>query len=124
MLPYIIILTLIGLLILSWIFKISAKLRLTIPLIYLILCCTVFSPWASAHEPLALGILLFLTIICLLSWVYTLRQKLKQRRYQKLQEEALLAQLHKARQAGYKDQDIIIDASGVVRDRETDSPIL
>ena len=124
MLPYIIILTLIGLRILSWIFKISAKLRLTIPLIYLILCCTVFSPWASAHEPLALGILLFLTIICLFSWIYTLRQKLKQRRYQKLQEEALLAQLHKARQAGYKDQDIIIDASGVVRDRETDSPIL
>ena len=45
------------LMILSLIFKIAGKLRLTLPLVYFLLIATVLNPWAATHEKLALGIL-------------------------------------------------------------------
>ena len=55
------------LLILSLLFRLAGKFRLTLPLLYFLLTATVLNPWAAAHETLAFAIL-----FCLLA----LRHKL------------------------------------------------
>ena len=41
------------LLILSLLFRLAGKFRLTLPLLYFLLTATVLNPWATAHETLA-----------------------------------------------------------------------
>ena len=45
------------LLILSLLFRLAGKFRLTLPLLYFLLTATVLNPWAAAHETLAFAIL-------------------------------------------------------------------
>ena len=45
------------LLILSLLFRLAGKFRLTLPLLYFLLPATVLNPWAAAHETLAFAIL-------------------------------------------------------------------
>ena len=49
--------------------RIAMKLRLSIPLVYLVLMLTAFQPWYRAHMALADG--LFLVMLCCvrLSWI-------------------------------------------------------
>ena len=49
--------------------RIAMKLRLSIPLVYLVLMLTVFQPWYRAHTALADGIFLVLVGCAILSWV-------------------------------------------------------
>ena len=49
--------------------RIAMKLRLSIPLVYLVLMLTVFQPWYRAHTALADGIFLALVGCTVLSWV-------------------------------------------------------
>lgn len=60
------------LLFLSLIFRLAGKLRLTLPLIYLVLTATVLNPWAAAHETLAFAILYGLLAIVVISWLLSL----------------------------------------------------
>lgn len=53
------------------IFKLILKLRLGIPLIYLILCSTILAPWATAYETLSMVIFFGLLAIVAASWIYT-----------------------------------------------------
>ena len=48
--------------------RIAMKLRLSIPLVYLVLMLTVFQPWYRTHATLADGIFL----VMLLSWIISL----------------------------------------------------
>ena len=49
--------------------RIAMKLRLSIPLVYLVLMLTVFQPWYRAHMALADGIFLALVGCVMLSWI-------------------------------------------------------
>ena len=55
--------------ILSFALKIVKRLRLTVPLIYLILLFTVLREWRVQHETLAIVILFGLIALVALSWI-------------------------------------------------------
>ena len=49
--------------------RIAMKLRLSIPLVYLVLMLTVFQPWYLVHTAFADGIFLALVGCVILSWI-------------------------------------------------------
>ena len=49
--------------------RIAMKLRLSIPLVYLVLMLTAFRPWYRAHTAFADGIFLALVGCVILSWI-------------------------------------------------------
>ena len=49
--------------------RIAMKLRLSIPLVYLVLMLTAFRPWYRVHTALADGIFLALVGCTVLSWI-------------------------------------------------------
>ena len=49
--------------------RIAMKLRLSIPLVYLVLMLTVFRPWYRVHATLADGIFLVILSCVILSWI-------------------------------------------------------
>ncbi|MDL2324519.1 hypothetical protein LJC61_05145 [Ruminococcaceae bacterium OttesenSCG-928-A16] len=57
--------------------KLAAKLRLLIPLAYVLIAGTVFHEWATTHEPLPIGILAGLILLSLGSWAITIVRKVK-----------------------------------------------
>ena len=52
--------------------RITMKLRLSIPLVYLVLMLTAFRPWYRVHATLADGILLVMLGCVMLSWIISL----------------------------------------------------
>ena len=52
--------------------RIAMKLRLSIPLVYLVLMLTVFQPWYRAHTAFADGFFLALVGCTVLSWIISL----------------------------------------------------
>lgn len=50
----------------------AIKLRLSIPLVYLVLMLTAFQPWYRAHTALADGIFLVMLGCVMLSWIISL----------------------------------------------------
>ncbi len=67
------------LLALSIVFRIAGKLRLTIPLLYLIAASvsTFFTAWTAEHEILVLAGLLVLTGLSILSWILTIVRRVR-----------------------------------------------
>ena len=49
--------------------RIAMKLRLSIPLVYLVLMLTAFRPWYRVHATLADGIFLVILGCVMLSWI-------------------------------------------------------
>lgn len=49
--------------------RIAIKLRLSIPLVYLVLMLTAFQPWYRVHATLADGIFLVMLGCVILSWI-------------------------------------------------------
>ena len=52
--------------------RIAMKLRLSIPLVYLVLMLTAFQPWYRTHTAFADGIFLALVGCTVLSWIISL----------------------------------------------------
>ena len=52
--------------------RIAMKLRLSIPLVYLVLMLTAFQPWYRAHTAFADGIVLVMLGCVMLSWIISL----------------------------------------------------
>ena len=52
--------------------RITMKLRLSIPLVYLVLMLTAFRPWYRVHATLAGGIFLVMLGCVTLSWIISL----------------------------------------------------
>ena len=52
--------------------RITMKLRLSIPLVYLVLMLTAFRPWYRVHATLADGIFLVMLGCVTLSWIISL----------------------------------------------------
>lgn len=60
-----------GLFLLPILFRLALKLRLGIPMLYIVLALTVFHNWTRANPELADGILFALVGLAALSWVVT-----------------------------------------------------
>ena len=59
---------------LLWMIRIAMKLRLSIPLVYLVLMLTAFQPWYRVHAALADGIFLVMLGCVMLSWIISFVQ--------------------------------------------------
>lgn len=70
-------------LLLNFMFKIASVFRLGIPLFYALFASILFPDFVREHEMLANGILVALLALVLLSWVVTIRKKIRRRREQK-----------------------------------------
>ena len=58
--------------------RITMKLRLSIPLVYLVLMLTAFRPWYRVHATLADGIFLVMLGCVTLSWIISFVQFVRQ----------------------------------------------
>lgn len=108
------------LLLLSLLFKIAGKLRLTLPLFYFLLIATILNPWASAHERLALAILFILIAFSVISWLFALKDYLSERSYYKAMEEDIAWQIQRARERGIPFDSVHFDSQGNMRYNDTD----
>ena len=108
------------LLFLSLIFRLAGKLRLTLPLLYFLLTATVLNPWAAAHETLAFAILYGLLALSVISWLFSLRNAIRDRRYYKALEEDMSWQIQRARERGIPFDSVYFDSQGNMRYNDTD----
>ena len=65
---------------LSILFKVAAIFRLSIPLAYALLATTIFRGWREANPVLSDAIFYILLGLMLLSWIYTLVKRIRDRR--------------------------------------------
>ena len=107
------------LLILSLLFQLAGKLRLTLPLLYFLLTATFLNKWAAAHETLAFAILYLLLAFSIISWLFSLKNALRDRRYYKAMEEDMSWQIDRARKNGIPMDSVYFDSTGNMRYKDT-----
>lgn len=107
------------LLFLSLIFRLAGKLRLTLPLLYFLLTATVLNPWAAAHERLAFAILYVLLAFSVISWLLSLKNAIRDRKYYKALEEDMSWQIKRARNNGIAMDTVYFDSTGNMRYKDT-----
>ena len=105
----------VALFLISLLFRIAAKLNLTLPLLYFLAVSTILNPWAASHEKLAFAILYLLTAFSVLSWITALRRKWQERQYYKALEEDMAFQINRARQRGIPLDSVHFDSQGNMR---------
>lgn len=88
------------LLLLSILFKLAGKLRLSLPLLYFLLISTIFNKQAASHEPIALAILFILLAFSIISWLISLKNHIQDKRHLKAMEEDIVWQIERARKNG------------------------
>ena len=107
------------LIILSFAFRIAGKLRLGIPLVYFLLVSTFLNKWAATHEPLALGILFALIIICVISWLFSLKNFIQEKRYYKAMKNDMSRQIERAKKKSVPLDSVYFDSNGNMRYQDT-----
>lgn len=126
----------IGLLLLSVAFKVAGKLRLTLPLAYLVfvgispLFPDVYS-WIGEHNTLMTWGFFILTGLCLLSWVVSFIRAIRNWRqshrekesYETPQEDYASWQLRKAREMGIALEGLTFDKHNNLIDSRTGQPV-
>ena len=115
-----------GLLILSFIFKVAGKLRLGIPLFYLLaaVVSTFFTRWTTEHEPLVLLGLYILVGLTVLSWIFSLIKALRRKKNEEYLESDAEWQIKRAREMGISLTSIRFDENGSLLHPETGEPIV
>ena len=111
------------LLILSLLFRLAGKFRLTLPLLYFLLTATVLNPWAAAHETLAFAILYGLFALSIISWLFSLRNAIRNRRYYKALEEDISWQVKRAKNNGIAMDTVYFDSAGNMRYKDTNKVV-
>ena len=113
-----------GTLLLSLLFWIAAKLRLTLPLLYILVMgiSTIFSDFVRRNEKSVLWGMYFLLGLSILSWLCTLAQTVRERRQTRFTEEDIAWQLRRAREQGVG-VDTVRFSGGMLRDARTGTPI-
>ncbi len=113
-----------GLLILSFIFKVAGKIRLTIPIICFLLFSTVLNKWAGEHETLAFIILFSLLGLTVLSWIVSLIKAIRRKRDEKYLEDDAAWQIRRAREMGVPLDKIQFNEHGDLLDPRTGEPVV
>lgn len=80
--PYIPIIVLIVMIILNVVFRIASIFRLTIPLLYALVVPILFPQWVRENGTLVTVIWFGIVGLVILSWVVTIRNRIRQRRQQ------------------------------------------
>lgn len=114
----------VGLFILSLVFKVAGKLRLTLPVVCFLLFATVLNPWAAVHEMLAYNIFFALLGLTVLSWIVSLRKAIRRRRDSKFLEDDAAWQIRRAREMGVPLGSIRFNAQGDLLDPRTGEPVV
>ena len=83
----------VALFLISLLFRIAARLNLTLPLLYFLAVSTILNPWAATHEKLAFAILYLLTAFSVLSWIFALRRKWQEHQYYKVMKDDMSFQI-------------------------------
>ena len=114
-----------GVFVLSVVFKIAAKLRLTIPVLYILAAgiSTVFTDWVSQHEKLILFGLYAQLMLVALSWVITAVKAIQNRNQDSCEEDDIAWQLRRARELGVPLDSIRFDSSNNLIDPRTGMPV-
>lgn len=110
---------------LSAVFKIAAKLRLTIPALYILAAgiSTVFTDWVSQHETLILFGLYAQLAVVALSWVVTAVKAIQNRNQGSFEEDDIAWQIRRARELGVPLDSIRFDSSNNLIDPRTGMPV-
>ena len=116
----------VGLLILSFIFKVAGKLRLGIPIIYLFaaVISTFFTRWTTEHESLILMGLYILIGLSVLSWIISLIKAIRCKRDEKYLEDDVAWQIRRAREMGVPLDRIKFNEHGDLLDPRTGEPVV
>lgn len=80
--PYISLLILLLMIVVNLIFRFASLFRLTIPLLYAIVVPILFPDWLHQNETLVTVIWFALICLVLLSWVVTIRKRIRLKRAQ------------------------------------------
>lgn len=110
---------------LSAVFKIASKLRLTIPALYILAAgvSTMFTDWVGQHEQLVLfGLYAQLGFVAL-SWVVTAVKAIRERKQKDFEEDDIAWQLRRARELGVPLDSIRFDSSNNLIDPRTGMPV-
>lgn len=113
-----------GLIILSFIFKVAGKIRLTIPILCLLLFSTVLNKWAGEHETLAFIILFSLLGLTVLSWIVSLIKAIRRKRDEKYLEDDFAWQIRRAREMNVPLDKIKFNEHGDLLDQRTGEPVV
>ncbi|MFZ5944022.1 MAG: hypothetical protein ACOYVD_07920 [Bacillota bacterium] len=113
-----------GLIILSFIFKVAGKIRLTIPILCFLLFSTVLNKWAGEHETLAFIILFSLLGLTVLSWIVSLIKAIRRKRDEKYLEDDVAWQIRRAREMGVPLDKIEFKEHGDLLDPRTGEPVV
>lgn len=110
---------------LSLVLRIAAKLRLTIPVLYLLAIgvSTVFTDWATQHERQILWGLYAQLALVALSWIFTAVNALRSRMDGDWEEDDIAWQLRRARELGVPLDSIRFDSSNNLIDPRTGMPV-
>ncbi len=114
----------VGLFILSFVFKVAGKLRLTIPVLCFLLFSTMLNKWAKQHETLASIILISLFGLAVLSWFVSLIKVIRRKRDEKYLEDDITWQIRRAREMGVPLDRIQFNEHGDLLDQRTEKPIV
>lgn len=114
----------VGLLILSFIFKVAGKLRLTIPVLCFLLFGTVLNNWVEEHETLAYTILFSLLGLTVLSWIVSLIKAIRRKRDEKYMEDDVAWQIRRTREMGVPLDKVQFNAQGDLLDPRTGKPLV
>ena len=99
----------------SLMFRIAARLNLTLPLLYVLAVSTILNPWTASHEKLAFSILYLLTAFSVLSWISALRHKWQEHQYYKAMKDEISFQISRDRQSGNPLDSVHFDSQGNMR---------
>lgn len=113
-----------GLFILSLIFKVAGKLRLTLPVVCFLLFITVLNKWAGEHETLAFIILFTLLGLTTLSWIISFVKAIRRRREKKHFEDDAAWQIRRAGEMGIPLDRIQFNEQGDLLDPRTGEPVV
>ena len=91
----------VALFLISLLFRIAARLNLTLLLLYFLAVSTILNPWTATHEKLAFAILYLLTAFSVLSWIFALRRKWQEHQYYKAMKDDMSFQISRANKEGF-----------------------
>ena len=114
-----------GVFIVSAVFKIAAKLRLTIPALYMLAAgiSTLFTDWVGQHEQMILfGLYAQLGVVAL-TWVITAVKAIRDRNQGNYEEDDIAWQIRRARELGVPLDSIRFDNSNNLIDPRTGMPV-
>lgn len=111
-------------LLLSLAFRIAAKLRLTLPLLYILAAgiSTLFTDWVSRHEEMTRWGLYALLGLSALSWLCTLAEFIRTKTQERFSEEDIAWQIRRAREL-HIPLDAIRFSGGELLDPRTGMPV-